>query len=190
MSTFSLIPILFVAAVSIYLIAYISKAFISPFLGKKGYFERRKLTAKRALLERAEEEIQNERLKDAFECLEKSLFLDRIKHDSALIPQLVTHNNRILEKMLFLAELRSTRLKNLPILESQLEEQAKLITIAFKKQEKGATVTKEWAGKHYAAEMKELEQSLKENRMAISKSIQEIEEELRKGAKGDNVIVH
>lgn len=186
-----LVPALFVAAVSIYIIVYVAKSLIQPFLrSNKGFLERRKFQSRTKSLSHAEEQIEKAQLTKALDSLKDAFFFDNIKNDPTLIKQVGRLHNEILAKLIIIARLKGQQIQRLPEFERLLEDRTKLLTISYKHKQKGKSVTKEWAGKHYADRIREVDEEVAANTKKVQQLAIEIFTSLTGESSEEDVIIH
>ena len=192
MTAFRLVSMLFVAAVAIYLIAYLGRAMFMPLFrslgAEPGMLERRKLKRRQSALEEADRAIDEKRFEVAAQSLRNAVFLDIIQRDLSLIPRVGALHLSLLNKLILLAELRSYQLSNLPLLEELFSTRVQLLKSwneakltrkesRHKKKEAGEALP-DWAAKEYNKKVEDLADKLKTNRMSIESQLDKLFQEL------------
>ncbi len=206
MTATQLIPALFVAAVTLYIIVYLGRSILNPlfgfFLVKLGTGEQRAIQKKLRLLEEADQALDAENYASALNALRRAFHLDLIRKDLELISRVGTLHLSIMNKALLIAELTSVRLTHLPVLEELLSSriglmkqwnEARLLFEQTKKKrdEKGAPLP-EWASKEYKSKQDDVFAKLETNRSSIEQQIEKLFAELSSttSSKSNDVTYH
>ncbi|MCB0332200.1 MAG: hypothetical protein KDD55_01805 [Bdellovibrionales bacterium] len=196
MNASQLIPALFVAAITLYVIVYLGRSILNPLFGfllvKVGSGEKRRVQKKLQLLEEADRALDAGNYDGALLILRRAFHLDLIRKDLELISRVGALHLSILNKILLIAELTSIRLTHLPILEELLSARIQLMKqwnearLLFeqtkkKRDEKGAPLP-DWASKEYKSKQDDVSDKLKTNRSSIEQQVEKLFTELSKSS--------
>ncbi|MBX7142817.1 MAG: hypothetical protein K1X79_00025 [Oligoflexia bacterium] len=190
----------FLAILATGLAGYILWAIIGAFLpGLKGLPDRMCLRRHQATLAEAEALLERGHFESAWPALQGSFIFEHIK-TGPLIEKVASHNLSTLARLVAAAEITSTRLPNLPILEDLLATRHGLLRGFLEVQETTVKIKKrpahdgkdipEWALSEFSKKLTELKEKLETNKRSLDSQLKETFALLKKQPAQSEVTYH
>lgn len=186
---------------SVVLILAFLKLALGPLIGDpRSFRDRFKLRRKKQVIERIDQLLQQNQLKQAGEGIRESFFLDPRRPDRALIDQIATHHLEALNRLVALSDRYSRHLSGLPLLEDLLLTRSDLLRSQFDVSQTRRELSArklssghrspDWARNEFSKKLLDITDRLTTNRRTIENQVRELLDSLHESPEPDHVTYH
>ncbi|MCO6431113.1 MAG: hypothetical protein J5J00_09655 [Deltaproteobacteria bacterium] len=196
-----IVPALFFAAISLVIVVYVAGVVASAIGGGSplAVLERLRFAKKQRFLTALEAGGQSE--DEIITACRNAFYLAHVRYNSTLIESVTSHNIAALSRLVTLAQKRSARISNLPVVETLIATRFDLMKAEWdvrstlrklrgRKEKSNKGNTPEWAVAEFSKKLSDVGNKLESNRKALNAQIDELVAALRKAPDAAEITYH